>query len=69
MIGTLLSRALAVALGVGFATAAASQPLGNQEPNGVRWLSGGVSLEERDAMRNVAPDYNLRVVVAMAHTG
>ncbi len=33
------------------------------------WVSGGVSLEERDALRAVAPDYNLQVVVAMSGTG
>ena len=60
---------LTLALGAAVVTSASAQPYGNREPNGVRWLSGGVSLEERDAMRDVAPDYNLRVVVALARTG
>ncbi len=51
------------------ATAAVAQPIGHRERNGVGWVSGGVSLEERDALRTVAPDYNLQVVVAMSGTG
>jgi hypothetical protein len=70
MLYSFRTRAFAAALGAAFATAAGAQTLiGHRAPNGVAWLSGGVSLEERDALRDVAPDYNLRVVVATSGRG
>jgi hypothetical protein len=59
--------AMGVVAALGFA--AHAQPLEHRTPSGVAWLSGGVSIDERDAMRAVAPGYNLRVVVATAGTG
>lgn len=37
--------------------------------NGVSWLTGGVTEEERNAMRDSAAGYNLQVVVAMEGSG
>jgi hypothetical protein len=62
-------KAVAIAIGAALAGVSGAQPFGHREPNGVDWLTGGVTIEERDAMRGVAPDYNLRVVVAVQRTG
>src|SRR5437588_6877017 len=69
MTATMQLRALALALLFGVATSVMAQPSLYHQRNGVNWVSGGVSLEERDAMREVAPDYNLQVVVAMRGSG
>lgn len=66
------SETRALALGgalVVFAACALAQPVSHRGGNGVSWLSGGVSEEERDAMRDSAANYNLQVVVAMEGSG
>src|SRR6266498_3487337 len=59
----------AMALGAALAATAVAQPLEHRARNGVNWMTGGVSLEERDVMRDFAPDYNLQVVVAIEGSG
>lgn len=55
-----------VALNLGFSTAhGAAQFLKEGEMNGIRFVSGGVGLEERNLLEGMSKDYNLKVVFAM----
>ncbi len=66
------SNARAVALVVGLAGlvgSAFAQPVSHRDGTGVSWLSGGVTEEERNSMRDSAAGYNLQVVVAMEGSG
>jgi hypothetical protein len=65
----LRTQAMAVALASALAASALAQPVEHRARNGVNWLSGGVSEDERDAMRDAAPGFNLQVVVAMSGSG
>lgn len=68
--------AAACALGVSVACAApvtAVSPTeatpSPQTSGGVQWLTGGVTLEERDAIREQASDYNLWIWLARTGSG
>lgn len=69
MMHSIRSQALALVLGSALSAVASAQPYGHRDANGVNWLSGGVSLEERDAMSDAASRYDLQVVLAMSDTG
>jgi len=58
--------ALAVCLA---STAAMAMPGQPKEQNGVTYISGGVGLDEQNAMRALRADYNLRLTFATKQTG
>jgi hypothetical protein len=62
-------HACAIAVAFACAAAATAQPVSRHERNGVNWITGGVSEEDREAMRDVAGDFNLKVVVSMRGSG
>ena len=57
---------LAVCLTAPAVMAAPAQP---QQQNGVTYISGGVGLDEQNAMRALSADYNLRLTFATKQTG
>jgi len=64
------ARALALAaVLVALAGTGEAQTVAHRNANGVSWLTGGVTDEERNAMRDAASGYNLQVVVAMEGNG
>ena len=67
-----MNLALAIALASALSTsthtwAQSKAPLPREQHKGaVTWISGGVGKDERDAMRQVASRYNVRLVMAVA---
>jgi hypothetical protein len=57
---------LAVCLSAPAVMAATAQP---QQQNGVSYISGGVGLDEQNAMHALSADYNLRLTFATKQTG
>ena len=80
-----LAGALAAGLAIATVTAPAQQPAGApdawapslnvrsapvvEQQNGIRYLSGGVGLEERDEMRAAATGFDLRLMFSGARSG
>ena len=58
-----LAGALAACLALAAAPAAALEP--QTSPGGVRWVSGGVGAEEREALEAASADYSLKAVFAV----
>jgi hypothetical protein len=58
--------ALAVCLA---STAAMAMPGQPKEQNGVTYISGGVGMDEQNAMRALRADYNLQLTFATKQTG
>jgi hypothetical protein len=52
-----------------FSAAAAAQPFPMHKEGDVRWLCGGVGLDERDALAKMETDSNLKLVFAGAKRG
>jgi len=64
----LAAAALLLAVSQTPAFAAAAQPQQKQQ-NGVSYISGGVGLDEQNAMNALRADYNLRLTFATRQTG
>jgi hypothetical protein len=65
----LANAALALALAVCLAPAAQAAPGQPKEQNGVTYISGGVGMDEQNAMRALRADYNLQLTFATKQTG
>jgi hypothetical protein len=65
---SVLGMSLALVLAIfGFALAQGDLPMVKEMTQGdVRYMTGGIGLEEREAMEAKAKDYNLKLVFAMA---
>lgn len=58
-----------IALNLGFSTAYGAAPfIKESKMNGIHYVSGGVGLGERKALKKMAKDYDLKLVFAM-HSG
>lgn len=51
------------------ATASSQQLLQHKTEGGITFISGGVGMAEREALKNVEGDYNLRLLFATQGTG
>ena len=63
-----LALALACALSVSsvsWAASAAALPT-EQHKGALKWMSGGIGKDQADAMRAIAPRYNVRLIMAQA---
>jgi len=65
----LANAALALALAVCLAPSAQAAPGQPKEQNGVSYISGGVGMDEQNAMRALRADYNLQLTFATKQTG
>jgi hypothetical protein len=63
-----LALALTVSLSPAAVQAAPAQPQ-QQQQNGINYISGGVGLDEQNAMHALRADYNLRLTFATKQTG
>ncbi|GAB2841135.1 hypothetical protein GCM10027277_05160 [Pseudoduganella ginsengisoli] len=52
-----------------FCTAVSAQEIAQQSSNGVNYVTGGVGSEERQAMQEVSPQYNVKLTFADKGTG
>jgi hypothetical protein len=50
---------------VGFSSDAQASPLMAKDYEGISYVSGGIGLDEREAMQTMAQDYNLKIVFAL----
>ncbi len=63
-----LAGATALACGA-FLTAAMAQDIEQQTSNGVPYVTGGVGSEQRQALQELAPQYNVKMTFADRSTG
>lgn len=61
--------AAALACSAFFSLAATAQEIEQQSSNGVSYVTGGVGSEERQAMRELSPQYNVKLTFADRGTG
>ena len=65
----MMSRLLAGLFLAAIAAGASAQQLAVQQQDGLRFVTGGVGLEEREALKDMRGDFNVRLTFAVKGTG